>query len=150
MQKMWLGKRSIFEVMTKRLLCFISILFISYFARGQQDKSVVINPDSVYEQVDVPASFKGGNAAWNKFLQRKLVYPSGAITGGIEGSVMVGFNVEIDGSVKDVKALFGPAELQDAAMNVVKKSPNWIPAQKYGRNVKSYNTKQINFTLHVP
>jgi protein TonB len=136
--------------MTKILLPFISILFISYFAKGQQGTTIVIKPDSVYENVDVPASFKGGDAAWNKFLQRKLVYPSGAISGGIEGSVLVGFNVEIDGSVKDVKALSGPAELRDAAISVVKKSPYWIPAQKYGRNVKSYNNKLINFTLHVP
>ena len=135
--------------MIKRLSFFICVLFIGYCAKGQEDTTLIIKRDSVYENVDVPASFKGSDVAWYRFLQFKLVYPSEAVTDGIEGSVTVGFDVEIDGRIKNVHALDGPKELRDGAILVVKKSPNWIPAKKYGKSVKSYNTTLVNYTLHL-
>ncbi len=128
----------IFEIMAKRLLCFISILFMSHFAKGQEDTTKLIKPDSVYEQVDVKASFKGGREAWVKFLANKLDYPAYAIRHRIEGLVLVKFVVEEDGTIKDAEAKWGPEELHQEAIRVVEKSPKWIPAQKDGKNVKSF------------
>jgi protein TonB len=134
--------------MTKKHFCFISILFISHFAKGQQDTTVVIKPDSVYENVDVPASFKGGREAWAKYVGNKLEYPSYALRHGIQGQVIVRFVVEEDGSIKDVEAKYGPDELHHEAIRIVQKSPKWIPAQRNGKYVKSYMSQPIMFSLH--
>ena len=47
-------------------------------------------------------------------------YPSSAKAAGIEGTVIVKYVIGEDGSVRDVKALKGPPELTDAAVEAVK------------------------------
>jgi protein TonB len=47
-------------------------------------------------------------------------YPAAAKTAGIEGVVIVKYVIAEDGSVRDVKALKGPAELQQSCVDAVK------------------------------
>jgi protein TonB len=47
-------------------------------------------------------------------------YPAAAKTAGIEGVVIVKYVIAEDGSVRDVKALKGPPELQQACVDAVK------------------------------
>jgi len=47
-------------------------------------------------------------------------YPPSAKSAGIEGVVIVRYVIAEDGSVRDVKALKGPAELQDVCISAVK------------------------------
>ena len=140
----------IFGIMTKKLLSFIFLLSVSHFAKAQQDTTIGAKPDSLYEKVDVKASFKGGREAWVKFVGSKLEYPDYALRHQIEGLVMVEFVVEEDGSIKDVAAKWGPEELHHEAIRVVQKSPKWIPAKKDGKNVKSYMAQTIMFSLQHP
>ena len=133
--------------MTQKVLCFISVIFISHFAKGQQDTTAIPKQDSVFEKVDVKASFKGGREAWAKFIENKMVYPGNAYRNKIQGQVVVRFVIEEDGSVKEVMAMYGPNELRHEAVRIVEKSPKWIPAQKNGKNVKSFISQPINFSI---
>lgn len=79
------------------------------------------------------ASFPGGAAEFFMFIARNIEYPQSAIKDGIEGNVIVNFTVASDGKVTDVKVVKGVREdLDNAAIEVIKKSPKWNPAKPGG------------------
>ena len=74
-----------------------------------------------------------GIEAWRNYLTENLKYPQKAQRKNIQGTVVVQFIVNKDGSLTYYEAISGPAELRDAAVKVIKNSPNWIPAQQSGK-----------------
>lgn len=96
-------------------------------------------PDSVpFSQVQKKPTFQGGNAnEFNKWVQANLVYPKEAAEAGIQGRVMVAFDVCDDGVVRNVKVLRGVNEALDAeAVRVITSSPKWEPGFQDGKPVK--------------
>ena len=91
--------------------------------------------------------FPGGQVAWQQFLAQNLVYPQEAIDKEIQGTVVVRFVVEEDGSLTNVEAIKGPMELRQSAMLVIKRSPNWTPEIENGKNIRSYKMQPIIFRL---
>jgi hypothetical protein len=63
-------------------------------------------------------------------------------------TVMVRFVVNTDGSVLDITPVthlgFG---MEDEVVRLMKKSPKWIPAVQYGRNVKAYRIQPVTFAV---
>jgi hypothetical protein len=56
--------------------------------------------------------------------------------------------VDTAGELSDIKIVRGPGELRQAVLNVLHKSPNWIPAfMVNGRKFKSYKMQAIYFRL---
>lgn len=84
---------------------------------------------------DTPASFPGGQDAMNTFISEKIVYPQTAIDNMIEGTVTVSFNVDADGTIKDVKVVrpLDP-DLEEEAIKVVQSMPAWTPAKDASGN----------------
>ncbi|MBS1504140.1 MAG: energy transducer TonB, partial [Bacteroidetes bacterium] len=71
--------------------------------------------------VEVMPQFPGGEAAWIKYLQKNLHYPSQAAEAGISGRVYVSFVVEKDGHLTDIKVERGPGYgLDEEAVRVLK------------------------------
>ena len=103
------------------------------------------DPANVSTTYEMESSFPGGVAGWRKFLQDNLVYPDKAVKKNIQGTVVLQFIVDKDGSIADLKALSGPPILQDAALKAMKNSPKWIPAVQHQRYVKSYKRQPILF-----
>ncbi|WP_158826088.1 energy transducer TonB [Mucilaginibacter lacusdianchii] len=86
----------------------------------------------------------GGTAAWSKFLQRTLRYPSTEA----QGRVIISFVVEKDGSLTDITVLKGVSpELDNEALRVLKKAPAWKPGIQNGRPVRVKFTVPIVFQL---
>jgi protein TonB len=84
----------------------------------------------------------GGTAAWSKFLQKNLHYPSTEA----QGRVIISFVVEKDGSLTDITVLKGVSpELDNEAMRVIKKAPAWKPGVQNGRPVRVKFTVPIVF-----
>jgi protein TonB len=144
----------------KQLLTAIAVLFLFICCRrsdlNKQTLPVAMKADTVAEKsnedvfvcrMPIIAEFPGGMEAWRQFLQNNLVYPKTAADKNIQGTVMVQFIVSHDGTVSNIEAISGPAELRESAIEVVKKSPNWIPALDNGRNVKDYKKQPIVFQL---
>lgn len=105
------------------------------------------NADTIFSKVEVESKFPGGIEKWQQYLQRNLYYPSDAIKNDIQGAVVVQFIVCTDGTVCNVKAISGPAELRKTAVAAFRKTPNWIPATQSGQPVKSYKQQPIVFRL---
>ncbi len=71
------------------------------------------------------------------WVSRKLVYPKSAKRKGIQGTVVLSFMIDKDGSVTNVKVVksIDPA-LDKEAVRVVSSSPKWTPGSQNGEPVR--------------
>lgn len=77
-----------------------------------------------------------------------IPYPPMARDNDIEGKVFVRFVIDENGKVTNVEIARGADKLLDqAALNHVKKMPNWIPGKQRGKAVKVQYVVPINFRL---
>ncbi|EAZ79090.1 energy transducer TonB [Algoriphagus machipongonensis] len=106
-------------------------------------------PDEIREFVEVQASFKGGMEKWYEYLKKNLNYPTQARRMGIEGTVIVRFVVNTDGSIQDIEAVrtIGGG-CDEEAMDVIRNSPKWNPGRMSDRPVRSRMTMPIRFRLN--
>jgi protein TonB len=106
--------------------------------------------NKIFEKVEVEAAFPGGESAWKKFLERNLRADVATENGAPAGSytVWVQFVVDKEGNVSDVKALTSHGYgMEDEAVRVIKKGPQWKPAIQNGRQVKAYRKQPITFQI---
>ena len=104
--------------------------------------------DKLFLKVEVEAEYPGGLGAWMRFLSKSLSnYPSEALEKEIQGTVVIRFIVDTEGNVSEIAAERGPEELRAAAVQAIRKSGKWVPAQQNGRKVKSYKLQPITFRL---
>lgn len=93
--------------------------------------------DKVYKVCEQMPTYEGDDAALMKYLGENLKYPEEAKERGQQGRVVVGFIVEKDGSLTDVKVLRSVDRALDAeALRVVKGMPKWIPGRQNGQCVR--------------
>ena len=96
-------------------------------------------------KIEVESEFPGGGPAWFDFLNKHFKYPKKAVKQGIQGTVILQFIIDKDGSISDARALTGDPLLQEAALKVLSESPKWIPATINGKPVRSYKKQPIVF-----
>ena len=113
------------------------------------DNNLIIDSSSlVIEYPDVEAEFPGGFDKWKDYLLSELVYPEISIEQGECGQVYIGFTVQTDGSITDVKVVRGVSRYLDSeAKRVIRSSPKWIPAMVGKNKVITKMTIPINFVL---
>jgi len=105
-------------------------------------------PDVIIDIPDINPEFIGGEAARLKFLSDNVKYPRAAIEMGVEGKVIVGFVVEKDGSITDVKVLRSASPLLDQeAVRVAKLMPKWQAGLQKGKAVRAKFNMPITFNL---
>lgn len=118
--------------------------------KGVVEEKKVEDENKIFEKVEIEASFKGGEGAWRKYLERNLNGNTPVDNGAPEGTytVYVQFVVSKDGSISDVRPLtnhgFG---MEQEAMRVIKKGPAWTPAVQNGRAVNAYRKQPITFQV---
>jgi protein TonB len=144
--------------MKKCILAFLLLVIssASFTAKGQSPAPIkTAKVDSAGEEEIIACffpeyigpEFPGGTKAWLSFIRKNLKYPRAARKAKIQGTVIVAFTVNLDGKVNEIEAVSGPDELKQAAMDVIKKSPNWKPAIEKGHNVKRYEIQPIVFRI---
>jgi protein TonB len=100
------------------------------------------------KEEDVKSEFAGGIRGWQRYLVQNLRYPTDAFRSRIQGAVQIAFVVDETGSVgepwvfKSVDYL-----LDEEALRLIVKSPQWTPATKDSKPVKSYKRQPIVFRL---
>jgi periplasmic protein TonB len=96
--------------------------------------------------IEVMPQFPGGEAAWQKFLQKHLHYPPQAIDAGIGGKVLISFIVERDGHLSDIAIVRGVGYgLDEEAQRVMKIAPAWSPGIQNGQKVRVRYMMPFNF-----
>lgn len=97
-----------------------------------------------YDQLEVKPKYPGGDEAMYEFMSTNLVYPAEAQKEGIQGTVVVQFLIEKDGSVTNAKAVRSPHEsLSNEAVRMILSMPKWSPGMNNDQPVR------VNFTLPV-
>ncbi len=98
----------------------------------------------------IPASIKGGQATWIKFLEKNIHSAVAADHGARPGNyvVTVSFLIDTTGKVSDVQVLNDPGYgTAEDVLKAFKHCPDWIPANIDGKKV-IYRQKQ-NITYQV-
>ncbi|MEP7168078.1 MAG: energy transducer TonB [Bacteroidota bacterium] len=111
---------------------------------------VVADPDAgkIFTVVEEMPQFPGGGeAALLQYLRSNIKYPPLARENGIEGTVYVTFIVDKDGKVKEPKLLRGVTGLDEEALRVISRMPDWKPGKQNGRTVAVQYNLPVRFTL---
>ena len=83
-----------------------------------------------------------------KFLSDNIQYPKEAEKAKIEGRVLVGFIVDVDGAISESRVEHSSHPLLDReALRVVRLMPAWNPAMENGKPVKVRYHLPVNFKL---
>jgi periplasmic protein TonB len=102
---------------------------------------------SHYDYEKLP-EFPGGIDGLRHYLSKELKYPKNSTRAGIEGRVLVGFVVNKNGSISDIKIIESVfKELDEEAMRVVKKMPKWEPGMEDGEAIRVAFHLPIQFKL---
>ena len=110
---------------------------------------IIDKADEILDYTEEMSSFKGGMDAWYLYLKSNLNYPLNEQKLGVEGTVLLRFVINTDGSIQDVQVIRSPSEgLSHAAMTVIENSPKWNPGKSSGRPVRSRMTIPIRFKLN--
>jgi periplasmic protein TonB len=101
-------------------------------------------PEPAY---DIAPQFPGGPDALNKYFSDSIQYPEPEKSKGIQGYVMLKFEVSKKGeiiNVQPVNGVPGGPNLVKEAIRVMLMMPKWIPATKNGKRV------QAEYHINVP
>jgi TonB family protein len=104
--------------------------------------------NAVYEVVEIQPSPAGGMAGWNKYLSENLRYPPNAQRKGIEGTVIVAFVVNTDGTTTDIQILRSVGGgCDEEVIRIVQGSPKWTPGMQRGTPVRTRMRLPLRFML---
>jgi len=118
--------------------------------RGEGSSEGAETPASpvVLEWAEEMPSFPGGEDALMRYLQRKIEPTQMAIDARVQGTMILQFVVDADGSIRDVKVLkkvgFG---LEALAIEVMKNMPKWKPGRMGTRAVPVFRTQPVRYSL---
>lgn len=115
--------------------------------------------------------YPGGKGGLMMFLSKNIKYPEEAATYGAQGRIIVGFIVDKDGTLNDFNVLESHVQctgrkfekldksiqayqyakckeaLEEEALRVARKMPNWEPGVQFGKVKKSKHKLPITFRL---
>jgi protein TonB len=129
-------------------ITFIALIAFN-FSNGQADTAKSKSPeDRIFTFVEESPQFPGGDKELMRFLQQNIHYPEKERANDVEGKVVVRFVVNEDGSVTGVSVIKAVSTgLDNEAVRVVKKLPNFTPGKQQGKKVKVYFNLPIVFKL---
>lgn len=97
--------------------------------------------------IEKEAEFKGGQKAWQTYLMKNLYFPEQwQFSQDGKAVVMVEWAIDEEGKVVDEQVIgsFHPS-FDKIALEVIRRSPKWIPAESHNRKVKTYRRQPVTF-----
>ena len=132
--------------------CSNSKIQRTFLDNAKQWRTAVIkptaDPDSskIFGAAEEMPSFPGGEKALMQYIKDNTYYPEEMCEGAAQGRVMVGFVINEDGSISDVKVLRSlTPELDEVAVKIVNGMPKWNPGKQNGKAVKTKYTVPVSF-----
>lgn len=130
---------------------YLTLITLFMFSSLFGQETVIIKESSteeVFTVVEDMPDYPGGLEAMQAFLKKNLKYPETELKNKIEGTVVVNFIVEKDGSLSNIKIQKTMSENFDAeAMRVVSEMPVWTPGKQRGNAVRVFINMPIRFSL---
>jgi protein TonB len=133
------------NVSKERLSADMAVSILSYV----NEEKEIFEEDEIFTIVEEMPTFSGGDSSnFREYISKNLKYPQSASENGIQGRVFVGFVVERDGSVSNVKIIRGvDPQLDKEAVRVIQSSPKWNPGKQRGIPVRVTFTFPVVFVL---
>jgi TonB family protein len=117
------------------------VMIMAYAAKEE-------NTSSNFISLANPPIYPGGIQKLYDYISKTIKYPIAAADNEIEGTVLVSFIVEKDGTLSnysiDKKLGFG---IDEEALRVIKLSKKWMPGFQNGKMVRAKYTLPIKFSL---
>ena len=98
--------------------------------------------DEPFLIVETMPTFQGGDLnTFRNWVQSNVRFPQIALENGIQGTVVLSFVIEMDGSLPNIQVLRTPdRSLSEEATRVLQKSPKWTPGKQRNQVVRvKYN-----------
>lgn len=92
--------------------------------------------------------FPGGEAALRAYLGKNLQYPAKAMADEVQGVVVVDFDVDVDGAIRNIQIardIGGGCGAE--AKRLVQNMPRWQPGRQGGEAVKATYRLKVHFVL---
>lgn len=106
------------------------------------------NTKEEFKEIEKQPEFVGGKEAMMKFLMNEVKYPAKAKNEGVQGKVIVSFDITETGKIANAKVeqSVNP-ELDSEALRVISSMPDWTPGEDSGAKVTVKMNLPINFKL---
>ena len=123
-----------------------SFAIIEYNSQVDALANQTADPDEVFKIVEESAKPSGSMEEFYKFITDNMQYPPEAKAKGVSGRVFIGFVVEKDGTLSDLRVLKGIGfGCDEEALNALSKCPPWQPATQRGKFVRQMLVLPIVF-----
>jgi TonB family protein len=127
------------------ILLTLVVFAVSIEAQQVRDKEII-----PFAKVEEKPLFQSKDAGeFVKWIYSKLNYPKEAQEKNIQGVVRIGFTINEDGSLSDMKSLqkVDPL-LENAVIEIIKQSPKWTPGKHKNTAVKVTYQVPVVFKLN--
>ncbi|HEY5369397.1 MAG TPA: energy transducer TonB [Hanamia sp.] len=123
------------------------ILYFSFIFFANAAKAQTSNLDSIYDKVEVEASFPGGADAWSKYISDKISDKVSDFGKKDYGTCIVRFIVDKTGKISNVEAMtMKDTKLAKYVIKAIEKGPYWVPAEEDGKKVNAYRLQPVTVT----
>ena len=105
--------------------------------------------DEPFLIVETMPTFQGGDLnTFRNWVQSNVRFPQIALENGIQGTVVLSFVIEKDGSLTNIQVLRTPdRSLSEEAVRVLEKSPKWTPGKQRNQTVRVKYTLPVDFRV---
>lgn len=125
-------------------------LIITTVKHQEEIENEPLSQPDVFDKVDEMPYFPDGMAGLMQYLSTNVRYPKDAKESGTQGSVIVSFIVEKDGSISNAKVTKPTySSLDEEALRVVSAMPKWVPGKQNGEAVRVKYAVPVSFRLKV-
>lgn len=108
-----------------------------------EDGSPMTNIKEANRRAEYP-----GKDKFSEFVARSLIYPTHLRNMGIQGTVVLSFSVQKDGSLADITVVKSAhPDLDKEAIRVVEKSKKWLPEKAFNQTVNVRYVFPVIFRL---
>ncbi len=118
-------------------------------AERNKDNWMETNTNSEKNESDIRYEFPGGYDKMVEFIRNNIKYPEEARQKGIQGTVILAFNIKKDGSLTNVKveqSVGGGCD--EEAARIIKSMPNWICKSDKKQGIQEVKLP-IKFKLNI-
>lgn len=126
-------------------------LFPDLKGPGGKENDVIEHDDrTVHTYLSEMPEFIGGNDQIPVYLSENTQYPDDAFQAGVNAKVLVGFVIEKDGTVTDIKILSCTEKgygFERESRRVVENMPRWKPGKQNGRPARVAYTLPFKYRL---
>lgn len=127
----------------KLILLIFLLPYLSY-SQIEETEKIISGKAIVFDAVGTNPVFPGGEDSLRQFIKNNINYSS--VHDRKNGTVYIGFVVNVDGSLSNLKILKGlTPDIDKESIRLVSSMPNWIPGTQNGKKINIEYTIPIKY-----